>query len=63
LANSSKDFALTVIDDALPPEFPTSPKRLQFVIIGTALGFFASIILIFFKDAVLPIFKRLRFSL
>ena len=63
LANSSKDFALTVIDDALPPEFPTSPKRLQFLIIATALGFFASIILIFFKDAVLPIFKRLRFSL
>ncbi len=63
LANSSEDFALTVIDDALPPEFPTSPKRVQFVFIATSLGFLASIILIFLKDSIVPILKRLKFSL
>ncbi len=60
LANSTKDFALTVINDALPPEFPTSPKRGQFVIIATALGFVVSILLIFLKDSLTPILRELK---
>jgi uncharacterized protein involved in exopolysaccharide biosynthesis len=61
LANSSKDFALIVIDNALPPEFPSSPKRVQFVIVSTIFGFLFSLFLVFFKDSFLPLYRQLRF--
>ena len=60
LANSSKDFALRVIDDALIPEFPSTPKRMQFVLIATALGLIASIVFDFLRMFILPNLKKLK---
>ena len=60
LANSSKDFALRVIDDALIPEFPSTPKRMQFVLIATALGLIASIVFVFLRMFILPNLKKLK---
>jgi len=61
LANSSKDFALRVIDNALPPEFPSTPKRAQFVILSTIFGFLFSLFLVFFKDSFSPLYRQLKF--
>ena len=60
LANSTQDFALRVIDDALIPEFPSTPKRMQFVFIATALGLLASMFVIFFRISILPSLKKLK---
>ena len=60
LANVSKDFAIRVIDDALVPKFPESPKRFQFVLIATALGFVSSIIIIFMGITIVPSLKKLK---
>ena len=60
LANVSKDFAVRIIDDALVPEFPESPKRVQFVMIATALGFVASIIIVFLNISVFPLIRKLK---
>ena len=60
LANSSKDFALRVIDDALIPEFPSTPKRMQFVLIASALGLLASIVIIFLRISIFPYLKKLK---
>ena len=60
LANVSKDFAIRIIDDALVPEFPESPKRVQFVMIATALGFVASIIIVFLNISVFPLIRKLK---
>ena len=60
LANSTTDFALRVIDDALIPEFPSTPKRMQFVLIASALGLLASIVFIFLRVSILPSLKKLK---
>ena len=60
LANSTQDFALRVIDDALIPEFPSTPKRMQFVLIATALGLIASIVFVFLRMFILPNLKKLK---
>ena len=61
LANSSKEFALRVIDNALPPKIPSRPKRTQIVLIATSLGFLFSVLLVFLKTSLFPLIKQLKF--
>ena len=43
LARGSQEYALKVIDPAVPPEKPSSPHKLLWIFVGGVLGLFASL--------------------
>ena len=52
LANARVEYAFTVVDPAVPPEIRISPRRTVMVIVGTLLGLFVGLGLVFIHRAV-----------
>jgi uncharacterized protein involved in exopolysaccharide biosynthesis len=50
LANVNEDFALEVIDHAVPPETREKPKRKLIVALGGVCGVFLGIFAVFFAQ-------------
>ena len=61
LANAADDFALRVIDSALVPEFPSEPKRTQFVLLSTFFALLMAVMVVFLKVSFIPLIKQLKF--
>jgi uncharacterized protein involved in exopolysaccharide biosynthesis len=48
LASARTEYAFTVVDPAVPPEVRISPRRALMVILGTLIGLFIGLIVVFF---------------
>lgn len=51
LARGTEEYALTVIDPAVPPVTPWSPRRTVWVMVGTLGGLFASLLIVLVRRA------------
>jgi uncharacterized protein involved in exopolysaccharide biosynthesis len=47
LANARDEYAFTVVDPAVPPEIRISPRRTLMVMLGTVVGLFIGLIVVF----------------
>jgi uncharacterized protein involved in exopolysaccharide biosynthesis len=59
LANVKKQYAMQVIDPALPPEKPVRPKRMLILILGAVLSIFVGVFVIFLLHGLKGIKQRL----
>lgn len=51
LARGADEYALKVLDPAVPPEIPSAPKRAVWVIVGFLSGLFVSVFLVFARES------------